>query len=196
MLMNIKFYREITEENALEVYQDILQLSLLMEDADEKEYAVFTTISILLKDGNGCLFNVTNNDGQKIGYGAFSYGAQIKTLRRLYYFAIEPEFRALGLGLESLKKAIKLEVSLDSGCSVACNPYLKPFYEQLGFVYCEKMKGSSGKDEIVMSLSSLDGDKGCSILDNEISLISIDSNLAKYNAKNMRNSINKLLENT
>lgn len=193
--MNIEFYREITEENALELYQDILQLSSLMEDAGEKDYAVFTTVSILLREQNGCFFVITNDKDRKIGYGVFSYGTQIKELRRLYYYAINREFRGLYLGFESLQKALELEVSLDHGCSVACNPYLKPFYEKLGFIYCKKAEETLNKDEIVMIISSFNGKQGCSLLDNEINLVQIDPVLAKDNAQNMRNKINDFLEN-
>lgn len=146
--MNITIHRSLTDDNSQEILIDGYRFSYLMTDADEAKEAVFTTIIELLKHENGCFFSISD-DSNKIAYGIFSYGHDNSKVRRLYYFAIEREFRGKGLGKLALDLAMETEVGSNGCCTLACKPMLRGFYEKLGFIY--HSVAEDNKDEIIMA---------------------------------------------
>ncbi|MGK0270032.1 MAG: GNAT superfamily N-acetyltransferase [Cocleimonas sp.] len=142
--MDITIHRSFTADNI----QEVFTFSYLMIEAGELKEAVFTTVTSFLQAGNGCYFSISDN-GKKIAYGLFSYGQDDKKLRRLYYFAVESEYRGTGLGKKALKLALDTEVNRDHGCTVACNPRLRKFYESVGFEYYGIAEDK--KNEIVLA---------------------------------------------
>ncbi|GAA71402.1 GNAT family N-acetyltransferase [Pseudoalteromonas sp. BSi20439] len=132
--MEIKIHRSLTDDNTVEIVPDAFKFSYLMLDGGEMKEAVYCTVMHMLRSNDGCFFSITDN-GQKVAYGLFSYGKEGRKVRRLYYFAVEREFRGSGLGKKALELALKTEVDTDYGCTVACRPELRSFYEQVGFKY-------------------------------------------------------------
>jgi GNAT superfamily N-acetyltransferase len=145
--MEIKVFHTLTQDNTPEILVDAFRFSYLMIDAGERKEAIFSTVTNMLQTGNGCFFSISDS-GHKVGYGVFSYGRDDKKLRRLYYFALEREYRGNGNGLKLLKLAMESEVSMDHGCTLACQPKLQKFYEKAGFEYYSKAEDN--KNEIIM----------------------------------------------
>jgi len=145
--MDIKIHRSLTKENQEEILIDAYKFSYLMIDAGEMKEAIFATVTTMLRTENGCFFSISEGDN-KIAYGCFSYGRDDKKIRRLYYFAVHKEFRGRGIGKDALKLALESDVSLDHGCTVACQPELRGFYEKLGFQYYST--ATDKKNEIIM----------------------------------------------
>ncbi|KAA1160876.1 GNAT family N-acetyltransferase [Pseudoalteromonas distincta] len=132
--MEITIHRTLNKDNFGEVIPDIFRFSYLMIDGGEMKEAVYCTATHMLQSNDGCFFTITHND-KKIAYGVFSYGLNNRNVRRLYYFAVEREHRQSGLGTKALKLAMETEVNIDHGCTVACQPELRVFYEKVGFKY-------------------------------------------------------------
>lgn len=146
--MEIKIHRSLTQDNASEVIPEAFRFSYLMIDGGEMKEAVYCTATDMLKSKNGCFFSITDNE-KKVAYGVFSYGKENRKVRRLYYFAVEREFRGSGVGKQALELALKTEVDIDHGCTVACQPELRPFYEKVGFRYYSSAKNRD--NEIVLA---------------------------------------------
>ena len=142
--MEVKMYQSISKS----IIEDISRLSILMRDANEKDWGVFGATYGLLHNGLGCFF-IAWKDGKKVAYGMFSHGIADPYFRRLYYFAVEKSARGCGVGKETLMNAISKEVNMQSGCIVTCAPSLQGFYEKLGFEYA----ADAGDGMVAMELS-------------------------------------------
>jgi hypothetical protein len=145
--MKIKYFYTLTENNTREIIIDAFIFSYLMTDAGEVKEAVFATIYLMLQTENGCFFSIADN-GKKIAYGVFSYGRDDKKARRLCYFALVRDERGNGKAVKALKLAMKSEVSIAHGCTLACQPRLQRFYEKAGFEYCSRAVDK--ENEIIM----------------------------------------------
>jgi len=127
--MEIKIYKKMTRK----VAKYVAELSVLMADSGEKELEVFCIVNNLLKAREGYFFIVSDSH-EKIGFGCFAVGLNDSEFKQLQYFAVKSELRGRGLGKRALKTVLQQEVSVSSGCGVACKIGLKSFYEELGFI--------------------------------------------------------------
>jgi hypothetical protein len=191
--MKIKFYKTLTKSTL----EDIDRLAFLMQGIGETNWVTLGTAVYLLGNKVGCLF-VVYKGSQKVAYGIFSYGMNNPQFKRLYYFAVETDFKGRGIGKKSILGAIQREVDLASGCIVTCKLNLRSYYEKLGFKYsCDVDDKSIKQVVLILSNRSLDliGQEekvtNMAVVDSTFLYSHLPNIEKEYGIKLLRNSIDK-----
>ncbi|MGK2231158.1 MAG: putative GNAT family N-acyltransferase [Colwellia sp.] len=139
----------------------LVRLAQLMAEVDEVEYAVYFSQHYTLQLNGGVLF-VAEIKGIPVGYLFFAKCRYDSHVLKISYFAIEPSERYKGLGAKLLKKGLSL--TKKKHYILNCQPTLRNFYEQLGFVY---VRDSINDNTICMVLKNDDMAKAHTLPDQE-----------------------------